>query len=264
VESCVNGLLIAEKVASMSDPLLDLSGLKATFKDRAALREGYAFLAQTSEKAEKFDHMLQVACALIKNNGSEAPTAEERRIISVAFKNAVGQLRAAKRSLASDPKFPELAQHYKRSLDAELADMCNQHLTLFDTTLSKACQHDALNKVFYLKLTADIFRYLAEQGSPDAASYGEKASERYNEALDVAEAELEPTHPVRLGVALNYAVCWHEVLGDTRQACQMAQSAFNQAIAKLDEHEQEFYKDSTLLMQLLRDNLTYWALEEAK
>ena len=46
------------------------------------------------------------------------------------------------------------------------------------------------------------------------------------------------------------------------QACDLAKSAFDQAIAKLDQLDEASYKDSTLIMQLLRDNLTLWTSGE--
>ena len=41
----------------------------------------------------------------------------------------------------------------------------------------------------------------------------------------------------------------------------MARDAFDEAIAALDDVEDDFYKDATLIMQLLRDNLTLWTEE---
>jgi len=38
----------------------------------------------------------------------------------------------------------------------------------------------------------------------------------------------------------------------------LAKQAFDDAIAELDSLSEESYRDSTLIMQLLRDNLTLW------
>jgi 14-3-3 protein epsilon len=38
----------------------------------------------------------------------------------------------------------------------------------------------------------------------------------------------------------------------------MAKQAFDDAIADLDNVGDDYYKDATLIMQLLRDNLTLW------
>ena len=70
--------------------------------------------------------------------------------------------------------------------------------------------------------------------------------------------DLPPTHPIRLGLALNFSVFYYEVLNSPDRACHLAKQAFDDAIAELDTLNEESYKDSTLIMQLLRDNLTLW------
>merc|ERR1712137_143625 len=70
--------------------------------------------------------------------------------------------------------------------------------------------------------------------------------------------ELPPTHPIRLGLALNFSVFYYEILNSPDRACHLAKQAFDDAIAELDTLSEESYKDSTLIMQLLRDNLTLW------
>merc|ERR1712242_28318 len=90
----------------------------------------------------------------------------------------------------------------------------------------------------------------------------ENARQSYEEAQKVAEKDLVVTHPIRLGLALNYSVFQYEVLSNPDEACKMARTAFEDAIAELDNVSEESYKDSTLIMQLLRDNLTLWTSDQ--
>ena len=59
-------------------------------------------------------------------------------------------------------------------------------------------------------------------------------------------------------MALNFSVFYYEILNSPDRACRLAKAAFDDAIAELDTLSEESYKDSTLIMQLLRDNLTLW------
>ena len=105
----------------------------------------------------------------------------------------------------------------------------------------------------------DYHRYLAEFATGDERkSAAEHSLVAYKSATDVATAELAPTHPIRLGLALNFSVFYYEILGAPERACQLAKQAFDEAISELDTLSEESYKDSTLIMQLLRDNLTLW------
>uniref|UniRef100_A0A672YZ77 Tyrosine 3-monooxygenase/tryptophan 5-monooxygenase activation protein, zeta polypeptide n=1 Tax=Sphaeramia orbicularis TaxID=375764 RepID=A0A672YZ77_9TELE len=69
------------------------------------------------------------------------------------------------------------------------------------------------------------------------------------------------THPIRLGLALNYSVFFYEIENKPEEACKLANQAFDDAIAVLDTLPKDSYKDSTLIMQLLRDNLSLWTAD---
>jgi len=85
----------------------------------------------------------------------------------------------------------------------------------------------------------------------------------YQEAFDIAKSKMQPTHPIRLGLALNFSVFYYEILSSPDRACHLAKQAFDDAIAELDTLNEDSYKDSTLIMQLLRDNLTLWTSDTA-
>lgn len=85
----------------------------------------------------------------------------------------------------------------------------------------------------------------------------------YQEAFDVSKKEMQPTHPIQLGLALNFSVFYYEILNNAELACTLAKTAFDEAIAELDTLNEDSYKDSTLIMQLLRDNLTLWTSDSA-
>merc|ERR1712106_860230 len=112
---------------------------------------------------------------------------------------------------------------------------------------------------FYYKMKGDYHRYLSEfqTGEIRKASAG-YALDAYTSASGIASTELPPTHPIRLGLALNFSVFYYEILNSPDRACRIAKTAFDDAIAELDTLSEESYKDSTLIMQLLRDNLTLW------
>ena len=122
--------------------------------------------------------------------------------------------------------------------------------------MKKSTSDDA--KVFFKKMEGDYWRYYSEFTVDEKRKeVSEKSLAAYNEATEIANA-LPPTNPIRLGLALNFSVFYYEIMNDPDKACQLAKQAFDDAIQKLDEVPEESYKDSTLIMQLLRDNLTLW------
>ena len=105
----------------------------------------------------------------------------------------------------------------------------------------------------------DYHRYMAEFASGEERKQAAELSlVSYKSASDIASSDLPSTHPIRLGLALNFSVFYYEILNSPDRACQLAKSAFDEAIAELDNLNEDSYKDSTLIMQLLRDNLTLW------
>merc|ERR1712176_775361 len=150
------------------------------------------------------------------------------------------------------------AKEYCSKVETELQKICDKILDLLDKNLITTSANDE-SKVFYQKMKADYYRYIAEFTDGDKKKQAaESARLAYDDAAKVAEKDLAVTHPIRLGLALNFSVFQYEVLQNPDEACKMARTAFEDAIAELDNVAEDSYKDSTLIMQLLRDNLTLW------
>merc|ERR1711879_1046370 len=154
------------------------------------------------------------------------------------------------------------AKEYCAKVETELQKICDTILGLLDANLiPKASSGES--KVFYQKMKADYYRYIAEFSDGDKKSKAaESARQAYQDAQNVAEKDLAVTHPIRLGLALNFSVFQYEVLQNPEEACKTARTAFEDAIAELDSVAEDSYKDSTLIMQLLRDNLTLWTSDQ--
>jgi len=193
-------------------------------------------------------------------------TVEERNLLSVAYKNVIGARRASWRIIssieqkksASTEAHAEQIKAYREKVEKELEDICGDILGVIDKHLIPSATSGE-SKVFYHKMKGDYYRYLAEFATGDKRSTtAESSLQAYKAASEVAGTELPPTHPIRLGLALNFSVFYYEIMNSPDKACQLAKQAFDDAIAELDTLNEESYKDSTLIMQLLRDNLTLW------
>merc|ERR1712168_1061007 len=220
--------------------------------------------AKLAEQAERYDDMANSMKA-VTETGIELSN-EERNLLSVAYKNAVGARRSSWRVISSIEQKTEqsaerkqqMAKEYREKVEAELREICNDVLGLLDKFLIPKASN-AESKVFYLKMKGDYYRYLAEVANGDARkAVVDDSQKAYQDAFDIAKSSMQPTHPIRLGLALNFSVFYYEIMSSPDKACQLAKQAFDDAIAELDTLNEDSYKDSTLIMQLLRDNLTLW------
>uniref|UniRef100_A0A914D6L5 14-3-3 domain-containing protein n=1 Tax=Acrobeloides nanus TaxID=290746 RepID=A0A914D6L5_9BILA len=201
--------------------------------------------AKFAEQAERFNDMVEAMKQLTEIN-SELSN-EERNLISVAYKNVVGNRRSSWRVISScehraaNTENAELkvkiAREYRLQIEKELRDICNEVLTLLDKLLiPNAAETEA--KVFYLKMQGDYYRYLAEIAIADQATGDtqpevvDKSCQAYQNAFDIAKEKMNPTHPIRLGLALNFSVFYYEILRAIDKACDLAKQAFDDAVAE--------------------------------
>lgn len=228
-------------------------------------RDSLVYKAKLAEQAERFDEMVTDMKEVAKQ--PQELTVEERNLLSVAYKNVIGSRRASWRVVTSieqkgDSDKMEIIKDYKSKIETELVEICNDILgIILESLIPNSTSEEA--KVFYYKMKGDYHRYLSEfQTGETRKGSATAALDAYQAASGIAQSDLPPTHPIRLGLALNFSVFYYEILNAPDKACSIAKQAFDDAIAELDTLNEESYKDSTLIMQLLRDNLTLWTSDQ--
>ncbi|KAF9923593.1 hypothetical protein FBU30_006394 [Linnemannia zychae] len=202
---------------------------------------------------------------------------EERNLLSVAFKNLIGARRAAWRIVSSIEEKEKADKRenrvenlkvYRAKIEKELNETCSEIFHILDDDVIPFV--DAKDKdeclVFYYKMKADYYRYVAEIAKDDARKKAADTAEGlYSEATTYA-SPLPHTHPIRLGLALNYSVFYFEILNNPERACKIAKEAIDSALALFEDakaqDQSHDYRDSVLIIQLLRDNVTLWLSQD--
>ncbi|EXC22076.1 14-3-3-like protein GF14 iota [Morus notabilis] len=224
-------------------------------------RETQVYLAKLAEQAERYEEMVESMKKLAKLDVDL--TVEERNLLSVGYKNVIGARRASWRIMSSIEQKEEskgnennvkLIKGYRQKVEDELSKICSDILTIIDNHLIPSSASGEAT-VFYYKIDGLLFQLAHVMGGISSFSV---LTNLLKAASSTANAELPSTHPIRLGLALNFSVFYYEIMNSPERACHLAKQAFDEAIADLDTLSEESYKDSTLIMQLLRDNLTLW------
>ncbi|KAF9081676.1 hypothetical protein BGX23_000573 [Mortierella sp. AD031] len=234
------------------------------------------YMAKVAEQAERYDEMVSHMKDITKHH---VPlTQEERNLLSVAFKNLIGARRAAWRIISSieakevsnnRENRVENLKVYRAKVEKELNATCDDIFHILDDEVIPFVDAEDKNEclVFYYKMKADYYRYVAEITKEDAHKKASDSAEGlYREATDIAAA-LPASHPIRLGLALNYSVFHYEILNNPEVACKIAKGAMDEAIAVLEQQASQSqgqeqthaFRDSTLILQLLQDNVALWS-----
>jgi 14-3-3 protein epsilon len=214
-------------------------------------------MAKLAEDAERYNDMVAYMKRVVElSNG--ALEVDERNLLSVAYKNLMSNRRSAVRHIADmrdnhEPgKDKENMEAYEQHVCNELYDLIKQVREVI-APMQNVPDLDAESYVFFKKMEGDYNRYGAENNG----EYIEPAKEAYADAEKMAES-LDSTNPIRLGLTLNHSVFFYEICEQKDKAIKLAKESFDAAINKLDCLSEQHYKDSTLIMQLLKDNLTLW------
>ena len=117
-------------------------------------------------------------------------------------------------------------------------------------------------KAFFYKMIGDYYRYVAECANGDQLSTVKNgALENYQLAQTTSES-LNACNPIRLGLALNFSVFHYEVMNNKKQALELGETALSEALEKIDDIDEETFRDAKSIIELLKENLSLWKEEE--
>ena len=235
----------------------------------ALSRDELIFMSQVCEKAERFDDMMEF---MKKVTHMEQELSEsERELFSMAFKESVSARRRSWRVLCNLEKVEEdkqnrflnLIRDYRDRVEKELLKYSEEMLSVLETRLIPSAteiNHEAHS--YYLKLKGDFYRYIAEVSVGDLYTRScEKAMLSYEEAVTVLGSRTSPANPSRLSIELNKSVMLYEILSQDEKAVLLAKAVFDEGMKDLDNLGEEDMRESSILLKLMKDNITLWTTD---
>ncbi|KAL6011983.1 Growth-regulating factor 12 [Asimina triloba] len=222
-------------------------------------------MAKLAEQAERYDEMVESMKKVAKLDLEL--TVEERNLLSVGYKNVIGARRASWRIMSSIEQKEEskaneqnvkLIKTYCQKVEDELSKICHDILAIIDEHLIPS-SGSGESTVFYYKIVPNLLSHLLLVIVVSASLASRLMKGDYYRYLAEFKTEQERKEAADQSLKGYQAISYRltESL-PTYMACHLAKQAFDEAIAELDTLSEESYKDSTLIMQLLRDNLTLW------
>lgn len=187
---------------------------------------------------------------MIVYNSDEDLNVEEQRLLNLGLKHISTTLRESWMVVDEESKGEsshiDAIREYRSFIRKELEDACKTAIDIFERLLTRKVSERS--NILYIKSVSDNYRYLAEvTGSSDDAK---AAAKNYQTAYSLASETLKVADPLRLSLALNFAVFCFQVLGDKAYARDLAQRSFQEAVSRLGDLEDHYYEDSTLLLQV--------------
>ena len=117
------------------------------------------------------------------------------------------------------------------------------------------------SKAFFFKMIGDYYRYVSECATQDLENVKKEALKNYNLSLEASNS-LNACNPIRLGLALNFSVFHYEVMSNKSKAIELGESALSDALEKIDDVDEETFRDAKSIIELLKENLSLWKEEE--
>jgi len=229
------------------------------------------FIARVADQAERYQDVITQLKGIIMFVDAQL-TVEERNLLSIAYKNITASHRASWRMIDNLQKKEArhaswqqllLMRKEKERIEHDLVETCKEVVEILERFLIPSA-NPGEEKVFYCKMRGDYYRYLSEMTrNSTREQHAATSLDAYKFAYKHALSTLDPAHPTRLGLALNFAVYYHDICHSPERACFLAKHAFDEAIVIASDplFPAQSLEDSLMILQLLKDDLLLWSEE---
>ena len=214
---------------------------------------------QLAEITNRFDDMAKYMKQLC--SAKTSITLLERNLLSIAYKSAVDSRRSSMRKLRRRNLDVDSAAltSFEDMIRKEIVTLCSEAISIARDLVEKDKEESsmsAIERIFLIKMVGDYNRYMGEflpKGHPCVNA----ALQAYSNAMKAAEG-IRPSNATRLGLALNFSVFHLEVLNNFKEACTIAEEAYNSAGEDLEGLSEKEYRNTSMIMELIGDNIALW------
>lgn len=231
-------------------------------------RDMKIFMATAAQKAQRYEDSVNFikSAILIDPKLSD----NEQKLFLQVYKACVDLRRNDIQFIISVEKYQQKKkrvqiadklEEYYRKLYNELSAYCYEIISLIDNfIIVKATT--AEEKIFYLTIKADFYRYLSESLSEnDAFNLTSKANEFYKESINTAKSSISPASPIYCNTILNYSVFLYEILQHKSDGLIIAED-FVGKIQDIESDEPGFLSTETLeIIKRIKENVDMWNRE---
>lgn len=217
--------------------------------------EELLFLSKVSESIERHSDMAFYIKKFFEVN--DQPFLQQHfELASQAYRSLILPRRSALRILKGQEN-TDLINDYSRKIEEELKSIIKDFLYILEPFPRSNFGFDFQVHIF--KLKSQFNGYLSEIQTGNEQTNSKEKNEYFEKkAKEIIEKEVNPADPLKLGMMLSQATFLCEVMNNKQVAIEIATKAFVEALDKIEELEEEKYKDSVNIMQLLKDNLAAW------
>ena len=113
-------------------------------------------------------------------------------------------------------------------------------------------------------MIGDYYRYVAECANKSNLEEVKQGALQNFQLAQTTSKSLNACNPIRLGLALNFSVFHYEVMNNHKQACELGEQALSDALEKIDDVDEETFRDAKSIIELLKENLSLWKEEDGQ